>query len=185
MASWSVPDLRTIAAPGSAATGPTAEEAAYQRGWDEGRQALLADDEATLATRLTTLAAVERSLADAATLLQARFAESVNVLALGIARHVVGSQFESDPTLMRDLLARALEMAPLAGPITVHLHPDDLESIRDMETVRRGGTEPVELRWVADASVLRGGCVVEGPASVVDGRIDRVLLDIYERLSSD
>src|SRR5690606_796747 len=95
VASGSVPDPTPIAAPGSAATGPTAEEAAYQRGWDEGRQALLADDEATLATRLTTLAEVERSLADAATLLQARFAESVNVLALGIARHVVGSQFES------------------------------------------------------------------------------------------
>ena len=143
------------------------------------------DDQTSLTARLATLAAVERALSSAADLLQQRFTESVNALAVGVARHVIGAEVSVDPQHVRLLVARALSLAPLDGPLTIHLHPDDLESVRDLPAVRDGTPGRVELRWLADPSVLRGGCVVEGPASVVDGRIDRVLLDIYERLAND
>ena len=184
VAAWRPPDLRTIAAPGSD-TGPTPEEAAYQRGWEEGRRAMREEDHTSLTQRLATLAAVERSLSQAAELLQQRFTESVHALALGVARHVIGAEVEANPEHVRLLVARALSLAPLGGPLTIHLHPDDLESVRDLPGIRDAAPGAVELRWLADPSVLRGGCVIEGPTSVVDGRIDRVLLDIYERLASE
>lgn len=143
------------------------------------------EDQTSLTQRLATLAAVERSLAQAAELLQQKFTESVHALALGVARHVIGAEVESDPEHVRLLVARALSLAPLGGPLTIHLHPDDLESVCDLPGVRNAEPGGVELRWLADPSVLRGGCVIEGPTSVVDGRIDRMLLDIYERLSSE
>lgn len=185
VAAWRLPDLRTVASPGGSDNGPSPEEAAYQRGWEEGRIAMRDDDQTSLTTRLATLAAVERSLSQAAELLQQRFTESVHALAIGVARHVIGAEVTADPEHIRLLVARALSLAPLGGPLTIHLHPEDLESVRDLPGIRDAGQATVELRWVADPSVLRGGCVIEGPASVVDGRIDRVLLDIYEKLASD
>jgi flagellar assembly protein FliH len=182
---WQPPDLRTVSATAPRATGPTVEEAAYQRGWEEGREALLADDEASLASRIGALDAIQRALGEAATLLQARFTESVHALAIGIAHHVVGAEFAADPQLVATLVARALTLAPLGGPVTVRLHPEDLEAIRDLPIIRDASPAPVDLRWVADSSIVRGGCVLEGPTSVVDGRIDRIMLDIYERLSND
>lgn len=182
---WQPPDLRTVAATAPRALGPTTEEAAYQRGWEEGREALRLDDEASLTTRLAALAAVQQSLGEAVGLLQAQFTESVHALAIGIARHVVGAEFEADPQLVAALVARALALAPLGGPITLRLHPDDLEAIRDLPLIRDASPGPVDLRWAADSSIVRGGCVLEGPTSVVDGRIDRIMLDIYERLAND
>lgn len=185
VARWQPPELRTIAASAGAAQGPTLEEAAYQRGWEEGRAALQADDTASLTSRLEALETVRHALADAAELLQSRFTESVHALAIGIARHVAGHAFAEDPELVRALVERALAMAPLHGPITLRLHPSDLEAIRDLPSIRDAAPAGVELRWVADMSIIQGGCVLEGPSSVVDGRIDRVMLDIYERLASD
>lgn len=185
VARWQPPDLRTVAAPTPEATGPSVEDAAYQRGWDEGREALHQDDAASLATRLEALATVQQALTDAAGLLHVQFTESVHALAIGIARHVVGQTFVEDPSLVGDLVARALAMAPLHGPITIRLHPTDLEAIRDLPIIREASPAAVELRWVPDISIVQGGCVLEGPASVVDGRIDRVMLDVYERLTSD
>lgn len=185
VARWQPPDLRTVAAPAAEAIGPSLEEAAYQRGWDDGREELHRDDASSLARRLDALATVQQALADAAELLQLRFTESVHALAIGVARHVVGQTFVEDPALVSSLVARALAMAPLHGPIIIRLHPIDLEAIRDLPVIREAAPTAVELRWVADTSIIQGGCVLEGPASVVDGRIDRVMLDIYERLSND
>lgn len=185
VARWQPPDLRTVAAPAAEAIGPSLEEAAYQQGWNEGREELHRDDASSLARRLDALATVQQALADAAELLQLRFTESVHALAIGVARHVVGQTFVEDPALVSSLVARALAMAPLHGPIIIRLHPIDLEAIRDLPVIREAAPTAVELRWVADTSIIQGGCVLEGPASVVDGRIDRVMLDIYERLSSD
>lgn len=185
VARWQPPDLRTVAAPAAAASGPSLEEAAYQRGWDEGRTALQAEEDAALTHRLDALATVRHALDDAASLLQVRFTESVAALAIGVARHVVGHAFANDPDLVRELVERALVMAPLHGPITIRLHPNDLEAIRDLPSIREAAPGGVELRWISDSSIIQGGCVLEGPTSVVDGRIDRVMLDIYERLASD
>jgi flagellar biosynthesis/type III secretory pathway protein FliH len=184
VAPWQPPDLRTVAAAGAEA-GPSVEEAAYQRGWDDGQAAERDATHAAHATQIAALVAVERALSDAAGLLQARFAESVNALSVGIARHLLDDAFEADPRYVTDLVTRALALAPLGGPLTVRVHPLDLDSIRDLPPVRDPAGATLDLRWVGDDSIIRGGCVVEGPMSVVDGRIDRVMLDIYERLASD
>ena len=185
VATWNPPELRTVASPEGVAAGPTVEEAAWQRGWDEGRAALAEDHRRDLATRIAALEATQAALAQAASLLEARFSESLHTLSIGVARHVLGAEFAADPTLVASLVTRALALAAINGPLTMRLHPDDLDAIRDLVNVREAAATAVDLRWVADASILRGGCVVEGPASVVDGRIDRVLLDIYEKLSSE
>lgn len=189
IAPWHPPDLRTVAGSGRrgdvAPAGPTPEEAAYQRGVEAGQAAAAAAHALAAEEARTALAAAVTALERTAQGLQARFTESVNALAVGIAWHLAEREFTADPAHMQQLVARALVLAPLAGPVTLRLHPDDLAALHRLPGVLDAVPATVELRWTADPSVGRGGCLLEGPASVVDGRLDRALLDIYERLSSD
>ncbi len=189
VAPWHPPDLRTVAGTGqrgdAVPAGPTPEEAAYQRGFEAGQAAAAAAEAVAADASRSALAAAIAALERTGQGLQARFTESVNALAVGIAWHLAEREFAADPAQLQQLVARALVLAPLAGPVTLRLHPDDLAALQRFPGVLDAVPATVELRWTADASVGRGGCLLEGPASVVDGRLDRALLDIYERLSSD
>lgn len=189
VAPWHPPDLRTVAGTDRRGavppTGPTPEEAAYQRGVEAGQEATAAAQAAAADEMRTALAAAVSALERTAQGLQARFTESVNALAVGIAWHLAEREFAADPVQVQQLVARALVLAPLAGPVTLRLHPDDLRALHQMPGILDAVPSTVELRWTADPLVGRGGCLLEGPASVVDGRLDRALLDIYERLAND
>lgn len=187
VATWRPPDLRTIAGgrTDAAPIGPTLEEAAYQRGWDDARAEAAEAHAAALAEARAAVAAAASALERSAAALQVRFTESVHALAVGIAWHLVEREFAANPEYLQQLVARALVLAPLGGPITVRLHPADLEVLRGVDGIMNAVPDTVDLRWTADEAVRRGGCLLEGPTSVVDGRIDRALLDIYERLGSD
>jgi flagellar biosynthesis/type III secretory pathway protein FliH len=169
----------------AAPAGPTPEEAAYQRGLEAGQAAAAAAQATAAEEARSALAAAVTALEQTAQGLQARFTESVNALSVGIAWHLAEREFAADPAQLQQLVARALVLAPLAGPVTLRLHPDDLAALQRFPGVLEAVPTTVELRWTADPAVGRGGCLLEGPASVVDGRLDRALLDIYERLSSD
>lgn len=185
---WQPPDLRTVAAgraAGAAPAGPTVEEAAYLRGVADARAAAAAEQASALEEARSATRAASDALERVAAALQARFTESVQALAIGIAWHLVERELTTDPSHLQQLVARALVLAPLGGPVTVRLHPDDLRQLRELPGVLEAVPAAVEVSWTADPAVRRGGCLLEGPASVVDGRIDRALLDIYERLSND
>lgn len=188
VAAWQPPDLRTVAAPGSPerrAAGPTREEAAYALGWDEGRADLIeagVREQDAAASACQAAAAAMRQAVDA---MQARFAAAVNLLSVGIAWHLVEREFAADPTLLEQLVARALVLAPLTGAVTVRLHPEDLEALQALPGGLQGIGPALEISWVADPAIHRAGCLLEGPATVVDGRIDRAILDVHERLSHD
>jgi flagellar biosynthesis/type III secretory pathway protein FliH len=189
VAPWHPPDLRTVAGTGrrgdAVPVGPTLEEAAYQRGFEAGQAAAAAAQAVMVEEARAALAAAITGLERTGQGLQARFTESVNALAVGIAWHLAEREFAADPAQLQQLVARALVLAPLAGPVTLRLHPEDLAALQRLPGVLDTVPATVELRWTADPAVGRGGCLLEGPASVVDGRLDRALLDIYERLSSD
>lgn len=185
---WQPPDLRTVAAGDAteaAPAGPTVEEAAYQRGVVDARAAAAVEQATALEEARSATAAASTALERVAAALQARFTESVQALAIGIAWHLVERELTTDPSHLRQLVARALVLAPLGGPVTVRLHPEDFRQLRELPGVLEAVPPTVDVRWTADQAVRRGGCLLEGPVSVVDGRLDRALLDIYERLSND
>jgi flagellar biosynthesis/type III secretory pathway protein FliH len=90
-----------------------------------------------------------------------------------------------DPTLLHELVKRALALTPMNGSVTVRMHPDDLAALTAAGGLKDVPDTGIEIRWLADRDISRGGCLVDGPHGIVDGRIDRALLDIYEQLSHD
>lgn len=158
---------------------------AHRTGWMEGHAAAMAERAVASEEMAAASQAAANALRTIAERLQGQFAASVNALSVAIARHLVERELTLDPTLLNDLVTRALALTPMSGTITVRMHPDDLVALNATGGIKELPDAGVEVRWLADRDVSRGGCVVDGPHGIIDGRIDRALLDIYEQLSHD
>jgi flagellar assembly protein FliH len=189
VSAFAPPELRHVAAPVAAPCAPPAPptemEEAWQRGFaegvasrDEDAERLRDDAVAALGAAIEGLSAVSREVRD-------RLGANLPALALAVARHLVQREVMVDPSVMHDLVARALALSPLSGPVTVRLHPADLDALGDVTAFGSSSGTSLDLKWTGDATILRGGCMVETAASVVDGRVDQALLDLYERLRSE
>lgn len=163
-----------------------AVEEAYNRGRREGEEdarALLREE----------IAMGGRALNECITLIQENSARwlgnleaNVAALAVTVARHVVQRQIEADETLVSDLTLRAMEQYPADEEITVRMNPEDLAVCRPVldEMIRSGELGATRsLRWMADASIARGGCLTEGRERIVDGRVDIALERAYRALA--
>ena len=106
--------------------------------------------------------------------------DNVAALAAGAARHVIAREVRADDALVRELAQRAVAEYPQDHPLAIRLNPTDVATVKEAlaETGRTGDT-----RWIPDARVERGGCVVEGRDRIVDGRVDTALERIYRQLS--
>jgi flagellar biosynthesis/type III secretory pathway protein FliH len=102
-----------------------------------------------------------------------------------VARKLVQREVEADPTLMRTLVERALELVPLEPKLEVRLHPDDLSVLLSGSPVPAADNPSAAIKWTADPAIERGGFVVESPLRVVDGRTDFALRSLYERLEDE
>lgn len=66
------------------------------------------------------------------------------------------------------VVARAMEAARRDKAVSVRVHADDLAWLG-----RSGAAAPRGIPWVADAEVMRGGCVVCFEGGTLDARIER------------
>jgi flagellar assembly protein FliH len=101
---------------------------------------------------------------------------NVTALAMAAARHVIGREVAADAGVLRDVLARAMAEFPADDALTVRLHPTDLAAVAGEGVLR-------QIRWTADASIVPGGCLVEGRERIVDGRVDVALERLYRLLT--
>ena len=118
---------------------------------------------------------VQAALAEQATVVASLGAAIVDA-ALDLARAVVGHEVAASASPGRDALLRAFTEAPTTGSLVAHLHPDDVELL--------GGDLPAhgvaEVAVVPDATVERGGCIVETSS----GRIDALLSTALARAAA-
>lgn len=163
----------------------SAQEEAYRRGYADGVTSRDADAERQRDDAVAALGAALEGLSAVATEIRGRLSANLPALALAVARHLMQRELDADPSILKELVDKALTATPLAGAVTVRMHPADLIALGDLSSFRAPEGASFELTWVGDAQLLRGGCVVETPASVVDGRVDEALLDLYERLCRD
>jgi flagellar biosynthesis/type III secretory pathway protein FliH len=79
------------------------------------------------------------------------------------------------------LVASALARYPADQEVTIRLAPDDMALCRPILEAAPYGERT--LRWIADASINRGGCLTEGRERIIEGRIDTALERIYRALA--
>ncbi len=194
--SWDWQDLGLLADGVTSRGGPTPEtqeaqreaelNEAFQKGLREGEAAGRKEVLAEVEPARQAAQAASSALAAYEAEIESRLSENVMALALAVARKVVDREVRADPGIVAELVEKALAHFPLDQKVRVRLNPADLAFVTGEGPGRRapeaGGRE---VRWMPDESVARGGCLVEGPEHVVDGRLDSVLERIYRTVFHD
>ena len=109
--------------------------------------------------------------------------ENLAVLAVAVARQLIAREVEVDASIVAGLVQRALAQFPLEQQVSVRLHPEDVDTCTEL-LLPSDGSKSHEIRWIADAQVHRGGCMVEGRERIIDGRVDTALERIYRAIGN-
>lgn len=189
---WDLQELRGFCGPAAVDQDDLEElrererEEAYRRGRADGEQAALARARREVETALGAARRVLEQVREARDGWERSRDEDLVALATAIARQIVGRELQGDLEAFRALIRKAASAFPMDHAVKVRLHPSDLALLAEAT----GGHAPApeeldgrEARWVADEDVVPGGCLVEGPDRIVDGRVDEALNRIYRELT--
>ncbi|WP_280152157.1 FliH/SctL family protein [Piscinibacter sp. XHJ-5] len=146
-----------------------ARQAGYQDGYRDGLAALEQFKQSFAAQMTAQLGQLTQSYGHELDALQQDMARALAVSATHLARQIVRSELASRPDLVATVAQEALDTLLMsARQVTVRVHPDD------QPLVAQGASEVLAARGarlVADASIARGGCLVESDIGVVDASI--------------
>ena len=159
-------------------------EEAYERGFSDGvaagRSQALKDLQPNLQASVKVVTEVE----DFQTALLDQMQADITALALAVGRQLMEREVRAEPEVVANLVRNALSHFPLDQKLRIRLHPADLSGFSREQS---GGQAPLaggrEVRWVPDETVSRGGCLVEGPERIVDGRVEVALERIYRTVT--
>jgi len=179
---WQAPDVAGSAGGhrrSAAAQAPTAKqlEAVHQRAHEEGYA--LGRQEGLSAGR-AQLKQLTDALSDPLAELDEEIAREVTGLALAVARQIIRRELKTDPGEVVGAVREALTALPLgAQHISVHVHPDDMDLVKDALAVPEDGQG---WRILGDPTLSRGGCRVLTEYSTVDATVEARLNAIAARV---
>jgi flagellar assembly protein FliH len=104
--------------------------------------------------------------------------EVVTDLALEIARAVLDRELALSENPGREAVVRALALVPQGCSTVVRLHPDDVDVLGAVDGLGAGRAVTV----VADRTIERGGCVVDGAGRQVDAQVGPALARVAAAL---
>ncbi len=161
-----------------------ARSAAFAAGEKAGRERQARESSEALERALATLASATEQCTASLDEWHKTLEENLLSLAMAAARHIIEREVRQDPEVVTSLVRRALTAFPPDQRIRVRVNPDDLSAF----SVGGPGSRAVvpqgrEVEWIADDDIGVGGCMVEGPESVLDGRVDAALERLYWSLA--
>ncbi|MGH2470722.1 MAG: FliH/SctL family protein, partial [Chloroflexota bacterium] len=149
------------------------ERAAYEKGYHEGltagRDAL--DQQAAEEMRqIAALVDEAQRLHD--TLLQQAEPEMV-ALALEVARKIVQAEVQTNPNVVTQVIAQAVERISGGPRVTIKVNPAELDRVRE-HWAQAYGANFREKEWAieGDGSIAAGGCLLVTRYGSLDARID-------------
>jgi flagellar assembly protein FliH len=157
----------------------------HAEGFESGRSEALAQLAPSVAAAVEALSAVRVLEADASERVERQAVE----LALQVAERVVAGTIAASPERLFDIVRGALRAIIERERVTLLVHPEDLDLMRDgvaEVTGALGGIEHLEVQ--EERRVARGGAIVRTSLGEVDARIEtkleRVRSAIHQELSS-
>ncbi|WP_310572168.1 FliH/SctL family protein [Gemmatimonas sp.] len=154
------------------------EAAAYSRGRADGERAARAGVDEEIASAMALLSEALNNVQLHESRWVSNAEENIAAIAVMVARHIVQREVNADPSFVRDVVQSAMAQYPLDQEITIRINPEDLNACR--ASIEEAGRR--EIRWISDASILRGGCLMEGRERIIDGRVDTALERAYRTL---
>ncbi len=162
--------------------------AARTAGYEDGFRAGLAEAISSMeAERLETARKLAMSIADAAGVAATSRAEMLS----GIEKEVVDLAVKTAGAILdrelvvshspgKEAVVRALKLVPAGEDLEVRLNPDDMVDVAEVREL----VGDVNVAVVADASVERGGCVVQAGPARIDAQVSAALERVANLLGS-
>ncbi len=162
-----------------------AEDPRYAHGFADGLDAGKSEAEAQSAAREIErvrqieflVSGLERAVADAAVAAHERVAEiheSIPHFLFSVLEAMLGRELALSAAPVRDAIRRAVVLDDSVGPVTVRLHPEDIETAREGNFEASGRS----FTFVADPHVARGDALL----SIGEASIDSQLHTALERV---
>ena len=151
---------------------------AYARGRADGEAAARQLAETMIASSVQALGDTIESVRMHEARWTSNAEENIAALAIVVARHLVQREVAADPEIVRGLVQRALSQFPIDQVISVRLNPEDVSACGSTLKPDAAGRMR-DVRWISDAHIQRGGCLVEGRERIIDGRVDTSLERAY------
>ena len=147
-----------------------ARQAGYQDGYRDGLVALDGFKQSFAQQTTRQVGALLQSIGEQLDALQGDMAKALASTAVSLAAQVLRAELARQPTVVVRVAEEAIEMLMLnARHITVRVHPDDHALVAD------GAADVIAARGarlISDATVTRGGCLVDCDIGSVDASIE-------------
>ncbi len=108
------------------------------------------------------------------------FSEIVIKLAGRIAKKIIKREVESEP-IIKEIIDDALSQVIAADKIIIRVNPDDYNLLENEENHHKE-IRFNKIKFEPDASIEKGGCIVETEIGNVDARISSQITEIMKKL---
>jgi flagellar assembly protein FliH len=105
-------------------------------------------------------------------------------LILRLGQQIFGNGLTLEAPLLHAAFERALAEAKPLGNLRIHVHPEDAALLDPHWPEQQATRLNQRLELIADASLRRGGCLVEGDYGSVDARVETQLRLAQEALEA-
>ncbi len=162
------------------------ESQAYSQGYEQGQKDGEELGRKQFTVGLQQLESVIEELKKQSVNLAPKYEAQMLQMCLIVAGRLVEKEIDSDKELISRVLRTSLTKAVDGSSITVHMHPRDMESLSEtfLEELSTPGGNTIKVR--ANATVKRGGCLVETEFGLIDASLESrwkaMLEDIGETL---
>ncbi len=104
-------------------------------------------------------------------------------LIFSITEKIINYKINSDETIVRETVLKALRLAPEKGNIILRVNPEDFDYIEKVKPDFFAKFKELKsIKIVSDSSIGRGGCLLETQYGEVDARITIQLEKIFQTL---
>ena len=170
--------------PGAVDLAAEREKAAYERGRQEGENALREQLISQRNEMASLLNGVIDSLRKTVPQLVQETESALIQLALESAQKLVAGM-PVNPKLVEAVIREALQQVEDSPDVTIQLHPDDLALLQKHKSdVLKNAPGSKPLQFSTSADVTRGGCLVRTRFGVVDARRETKLDQLREAIAA-
>jgi flagellar assembly protein FliH len=155
---------------------------AYQQGLRQGEEAARQEIIARFSPVLSAFQRVTTEVANLRIAILRQAEEDIITLAFQLTRKILQYEAREHREVLATTLKRALEHVVEQNQVMVRVHHDDLQYATELQQELRLATADIKtLAIQGDASVGRGGCIIESNLGTIDARIEAQFEELEQR----
>ncbi|MCA1797117.1 MAG: FliH/SctL family protein [Desulfuromonadaceae bacterium] len=155
------------------------EEEAYKKGVAAGKKEV--EEKLAKATKALTEAA--KKLSTQTESIMQRSAEDMLQLVMAIAERILHFEISEHKEVVVRVVQQTINSAVQAEEFHIRVNPEDIEVLNEHKPLFIASLSGLSnIEFIGDASITRGGCMLESPSGRVDATLETQLDEIFAHL---